>query len=187
MYMPVYTGVNTRDPFSRKCCVTPREKSETLTRVEDSERVEGSLDRSVQLHAVLAELEREPATLQNADAVLSGQSSAEFESTPEDLVRRAVDAMGGMKRFVSRGDVVVVTHNHRLNAFGFLDLSNQTVLYYVVLGIFLLAFLLIYRIINSPFGEVLAMGTPREVQTDPGVIEAYLGSVDDVSSLRRAA
>ena len=30
------------------------------------------------------------------------------------------------------------------------------------------------------------MGTPREVQTDPGVIEAYLGSVDDVSSLRRA-
>src|SRR3989304_4830537 len=73
MYMPVYTGVNTRDPFSRKCCVTPREKSETLTRVEDSERVEGSLDRSVQLHAVLAELEREPATLQNADAVLSGQ------------------------------------------------------------------------------------------------------------------
>jgi branched-chain amino acid transport system ATP-binding protein len=31
------------------------------------------------------------------------------------------------------------------------------------------------------------MGTPREVQTDPGVIEAYLGSVDDVSSLRRQA
>ena len=36
-------------------------------------------------------------------------------------------------------------------------------------------------------GEMLAMGTPREVQTDPGVIEAYLGSIDDVSSLRRAA
>ena len=32
---------------------------------------------------------------------------------------------------------------------------------------------------------VLAMGTPREVQSDPGVIEAYLGTVDDVSSLRR--
>jgi hypothetical protein len=25
------------------------------------------------------------------------------------------------------------------------------------------------------------------VQTDPGVVEAYLGSIDDVSSLRRAA
>jgi len=34
-------------------------------------------------------------------------------------------------------------------------------------------------------GEVLAMGTPREVQADPGVVEAYLGSIDDVSSLRR--
>jgi branched-chain amino acid transport system ATP-binding protein len=36
-------------------------------------------------------------------------------------------------------------------------------------------------------GEVLAMGTPREVQTHPGVIEAYLGSVDDMTNLRRAA
>jgi len=36
-------------------------------------------------------------------------------------------------------------------------------------------------------GEVLATGTPREVQTDAAVIEAYLGSVDDVSSLRRDA
>jgi len=34
---------------------------------------------------------------------------------------------------------------------------------------------------------MLAMGSPREVQNDPGVIEAYLGSVDDVSSLRRQA
>ena len=34
-------------------------------------------------------------------------------------------------------------------------------------------------------GEVLAMGSPREVQTDPAVVEAYLGSIDDVSSLRR--
>ena len=32
---------------------------------------------------------------------------------------------------------------------------------------------------------LLAMGTPREVQNHPGVIEAYLGSVDDMSSLRR--
>ncbi|MDB5873671.1 MAG: transporter ATP-binding protein [Ramlibacter sp.] len=43
------------------------------------------------------------------------------------------------------------------------------------------------RVLAMNQGEVLAMGTPREVQDDPGVIEAYLGSVDDVSSLRRAA
>ena len=43
------------------------------------------------------------------------------------------------------------------------------------------------RVLAMSQGEVLAMGTPREVQTHPGVIEAYLGSVDDVSSLRRAA
>jgi branched-chain amino acid transport system permease protein len=39
--------------------------------------------------------------------------------------------------------------------FGVLDLSKPTVLYYVVLAGFLAGFLLIYRIINSPFGEVL--------------------------------
>jgi branched-chain amino acid transport system permease protein len=38
---------------------------------------------------------------------------------------------------------------------GLLDLSKPTVLYYVVLVGFLLGFLLIYRTINSPFGEVL--------------------------------
>lgn len=41
------------------------------------------------------------------------------------------------------------------------------------------------RVLAMNQGEVLAMGTPREVQNDPGVIEAYLGSIDDVSSLRR--
>ena len=39
--------------------------------------------------------------------------------------------------------------------FGVFDLSKPTTLYYVVLAIFLLGFLLIYRAINSPFGEVL--------------------------------
>jgi branched-chain amino acid transport system ATP-binding protein len=43
------------------------------------------------------------------------------------------------------------------------------------------------RVLAMNQGEVLAMGTPREVQNDAGVIEAYLGSVDDVSSLRRPA
>jgi len=43
------------------------------------------------------------------------------------------------------------------------------------------------RVLAMNMGEVLAMGTPREVQTHSGVIEAYLGTVDDLSSLRRGA
>src|SRR6202000_2160308 len=39
--------------------------------------------------------------------------------------------------------------------FGIFDLSKPTTLYYVVLVGFLAAFLLIFRTINSPFGEVL--------------------------------
>src|SRR5882757_3638003 len=39
--------------------------------------------------------------------------------------------------------------------FGIFDLSKPTVLYYVILVGFLAGFLLIYRTINSPFGEVL--------------------------------
>jgi len=38
---------------------------------------------------------------------------------------------------------------------GFLDLSKPLVLFYVVLAIFMAGFLLIYRTINSPFGEIL--------------------------------
>jgi branched-chain amino acid transport system ATP-binding protein len=41
------------------------------------------------------------------------------------------------------------------------------------------------RVLAMSQGEVLAMGTPAEVQSHPGVIEAYLGTIDDVSSLRR--
>ena len=41
------------------------------------------------------------------------------------------------------------------------------------------------RVLAMNQGEVLALGTPAEVQAHPGVIEAYLGSIDDVSSLRR--
>jgi branched-chain amino acid transport system permease protein len=39
--------------------------------------------------------------------------------------------------------------------FGVLDLSNTLVMYYVVLAIFLASFLAIYRIVRSPFGQVL--------------------------------
>ena len=39
--------------------------------------------------------------------------------------------------------------------FGVLDLNNIWVVYYVVLAIFLAAFLLIYRAVHSPFGQVL--------------------------------
>ncbi len=43
------------------------------------------------------------------------------------------------------------------------------------------------RVVAMNQGQVLAMGTPHEVQTDPAVVEAYLGSIDDVASLRREA
>jgi branched-chain amino acid transport system permease protein len=39
--------------------------------------------------------------------------------------------------------------------FGVLDLSSTLVMYYVVLAIFLIAFVFIYRIVHSPFGQVL--------------------------------
>src|SRR5205814_3785220 len=39
--------------------------------------------------------------------------------------------------------------------FAILDLTNLWVLYYVVLAIFLAGFLLIYRTVHSPFGQVL--------------------------------
>jgi branched-chain amino acid transport system ATP-binding protein len=41
------------------------------------------------------------------------------------------------------------------------------------------------RVLAMNQGEVLALGTPSEVQSHPGVIEAYLGSTEDVASLRR--
>lgn len=43
------------------------------------------------------------------------------------------------------------------------------------------------RVLAMNQGEVLALGNPREVQTHPGVAEAYLGTIDDVSNLRRPA
>jgi branched-chain amino acid transport system permease protein len=43
----------------------------------------------------------------------------------------------------------------RGNLFGFIDLRNEMTMYAVVLIIFLAGFMFIYRIIHSPFGEVL--------------------------------
>ncbi|MBN9425829.1 MAG: ABC transporter ATP-binding protein [Burkholderiales bacterium] len=43
------------------------------------------------------------------------------------------------------------------------------------------------RVLAMNQGQVLAIGTPAEVQSHPGVIEAYLGTADDATSLRRAA
>jgi len=61
----------------------------------------------------LADRDRDHAELAIARAAPkeAGDDSPAPTATPEQLVQRAVDAMGGMKRFVSRGDVVVVKPN----------------------------------------------------------------------------
>ena len=46
-----------------------------------------------------------------AQLAIARQKEGEPEPTADQLVRRVVEAMGGMKRFVSRGDVVVVKPN----------------------------------------------------------------------------
>ena len=48
--------------------------------------------------------------------------------------------------------------------FGLIDLNNQTNMYITVMVIFLAGFLLIYRIIHSPFGEVLKAIRENEVR-----------------------
>jgi branched-chain amino acid transport system permease protein len=65
--------------------------------------------------------------------------------------------------------------------FGIFDLTKPTTLYYVVLVGFLAGFLLIYRTINSPFGEVLKAireNEPRAVslgyKTDQYKLLAYI-------------
>ena len=49
--------------------------------------------------------------------------------------------------------------------FGLLDLSNSLTMYYFVLVVFLAAFALIYRIIHSPFGQVLKAIRENEPRT----------------------
>jgi branched-chain amino acid transport system permease protein len=65
--------------------------------------------------------------------------------------------------------------------FGIFNLANSTVLYYVVLAGFLFGFLLIFRTINSPFGEVLKAireNEPRAIslgyKTDQYKLLAYI-------------
>jgi len=65
--------------------------------------------------------------------------------------------------------------------FGFLNLTNSTVLYYVILAGFLFGFLVIFRAINSPFGEVLKAireNEPRAIslgyKTDQYKLLAYI-------------
>ncbi|HEY3790784.1 MAG TPA: branched-chain amino acid ABC transporter permease [Bradyrhizobium sp.] len=65
--------------------------------------------------------------------------------------------------------------------FGFLNLSNSTILYYVILAGFLFGFLVIFRTINSPFGEVLKAireNEPRAIslgyKTDQYKLLAYI-------------
>jgi branched-chain amino acid transport system permease protein len=65
--------------------------------------------------------------------------------------------------------------------FGVFNLENSTVLYYVILAGFLLGFLLIFRTINSPFGEVLKSireNEPRAIslgyKTDQYKLLAYI-------------
>jgi uncharacterized protein (DUF362 family) len=61
----------------------------------------------------MAERDGEHAELAIARAVPkeAGDDSPAPTATAEQLVQRAVDAMGGMRRFVSRGDVVVIKPN----------------------------------------------------------------------------
>jgi branched-chain amino acid transport system permease protein len=49
--------------------------------------------------------------------------------------------------------------------FGLFDVSHEMTMYFFVLVVFLAAFLLIYRIINSPFGEVLKAIRENEQRT----------------------
>jgi uncharacterized protein (DUF362 family) len=46
-----------------------------------------------------------------AELAIAKQKAGEPDPSADQLVRRAVDALGGMKRFISRGDVVVVKPN----------------------------------------------------------------------------
>jgi uncharacterized protein (DUF362 family) len=73
---------------------------------------ESSATRQVRDYRLVArDAEHAELAIARAAAKEAGDDSPNPTATPEDLVRRAVDAMGGMRKFVSRGDVVVVKPN----------------------------------------------------------------------------
>jgi uncharacterized protein (DUF362 family) len=75
---------------------------------------EGVGVRQVRDYRVAGATKDTPAELAIARTSIPGKGDGkdtEPPATPEQLVRRAIEAMGGMKRFVSRGDVVVIKPN----------------------------------------------------------------------------
>ncbi|HEY8088107.1 MAG TPA: DUF362 domain-containing protein, partial [Polyangiaceae bacterium] len=74
--------------------------------------VQSSAARQVRDYRI-AERDAEHAELAvaRAPAKEAGDDSPGLTATPEQLVARAIDALGGMKKFVSRGDVVVIKPN----------------------------------------------------------------------------
>ena len=70
--------------------------------------------------------------------------------------------------------------------FGIFNLANPTILYYVVLAGFLFGFLLIFRTINSPFGEVLK--AIRQVLSGQGYVSQEMSAqILDIFSGRNSA
>jgi hypothetical protein len=74
--------------------------------------VQSSASRQVRDYRI-AERDAEHAELAiaRAPAKETGDDSPDPTATPDQLVRRAIDALGGIRKFVSRGDVVVIKPN----------------------------------------------------------------------------
>ena len=70
--------------------------------------------------------------------------------------------------------------------FGFIDLSNTLVMYYVVLAIFLAAFLFIYRVVHSPFGQVLKAHPRKRAARDLAGLRRREVQVPRVRAVGRA-
>ncbi len=70
-------------------------------------------------------------------------------------IRGASAHFGGVPRTPFTGGEDGIQSVPRGHLFGVIDLSDRTAMYATVAAIFLGGFLLIYRIIHSPFGEVL--------------------------------